>query len=130
MARTKQRISTSGGEHLSQENPFGGLSSAGLPTGPATDTGSNASVTSSAPARPPRRETLVVRRLTAGRGGKVVTEVSGFTSGTDAQSLLKRLQGRLGTGGTVSDGCLELQGECRERIKPLLEAEGFRIKGI
>jgi translation initiation factor 1 len=78
-----------------------------------------------------KRETLLLRRLKAGRGGKVVTEISGFQAApAQIQELLKRLQSRLGTGGTAKGKLIELQGECRGRVKPLLEDEGYGVKGI
>lgn len=124
MTRSRQRISTDGGQDIAQDNPFAAIQASGLPSGPAVQPRPEQ------PAAPKRRETLLVRRLTAGKGGKVVTEVSGFTAGTDLSGLLKRVQGRLGTGGTIDADRIELQGECRERVKPLLESEGFRVKGI
>ena len=78
-----------------------------------------------------QRETLLLRRLKAGKGGKVVTEISGLKCDPGTRTrLLKDLQGALGTGGTVKGGVLELQGECREKVKPLLEARGYSVKGI
>ncbi len=128
MSKQQQRVDTSGGRPLTADNPFAGLSAAGLPEGPPAP----------APAPPPparSRGTLLLRRLTAGKGGKVVTEISGFgaTSGRsdlpDPAELLRRLQARLGTGGCCKDGRIELQGEWRAVLKPLLEAEGYRVKG-
>ena len=128
MARSsRQRVSTEGGQQLAQDNPFGSISSAGLPEAGISLPNQSTPPTAVASKA---RETLLLRRLTAGKGGKVVTEVSGFAMNTDTQALLKRLQGRLGTGGTAVEDRLELQGECRDRIKPLLEAEGFKVKGI
>ena len=126
MGRKADRIDTSGGEDLSQANPFGSLR--GLPAGlPQADPAEK----QTGPDRPANRETLHVRRLKAGKGGKVVTEVSGFDANPQVlRDLLKRLQARLGTGGTCKAKILELQGECRERAKAVLEAEGYRVKGI
>ncbi len=126
MARKKERIDTSGGDALATHNPFASLSGDGLAPGPARPAKPAASGTG----RPKARETLLLRRLKAGKGGKVVTEVSGFDAAPQQiDDLLKRLQGQLGTGGTRKGKVLELQGECRERIKPILEKEGYRIKG-
>lgn len=127
MSRKKHKIDTSGGEGLAADNPFAGLDGVGLPAGPAP-------VEPAASRAPPparRRETLLLRRLKAGKGGKVVTEISGFTGDPGTrQRLLKQLQGRLGTGGTCRGRVIEVQGEFREKLKPLLEAEGYRVKGI
>lgn len=125
MARSKDRIATGGGNDLSQANPFDGLSGLGLPDRPVT--GSKAEP-ANAPQR--RKESLVLRRLKAGKGGKVVTEVSGFDADPGTlQSLLKALQGQLGTGGTCKGKVIELQGECRDRVRPLLESRGYRVRG-
>jgi translation initiation factor 1 len=124
MGKRKDRIGTDGGEGLSAENPFSGLGSLDLPPGPAP-------APEIAPEPVKRRETLLLRRLKAGKGGKVVTEVSGFKCDPGTRTrLLKELQAGLGTGGTHKGQVLELQGECREKVKPLLEARGYTVKGI
>lgn len=124
--RKKERIDTSGGESLSAGNPFAALSSEGLKSGPPPP------AASSPPEKPARkRETLLLRRLKAGKGGKVVTEISGFDCHPEGLAqILKRLQTRLGTGGTRRGKVLELQGECRAAVKELLEEDGYRVKGI
>ncbi|QOP45210.1 translation initiation factor [Sulfurimonas paralvinellae] len=63
------------------------------------------------------------------RRGKTVTLVSPFElSKEDASTLLKRLKKRLGCGGSYKNGIMEFQGELKEKIRPLLIAEGFRFK--
>jgi translation initiation factor 1 len=128
MSRKKDRIDTAGGNGLSQDNPFGELNLGGLKSGPAKPVEPKQSKAQT-PAR--KKETLNVRRLKSGKGGKVVTELSGFDAdpGTLVR-LLKSLQGQLGTGGTCKGKIIELQGECRERVKPLLEERGYRVKGV
>ena len=127
--KKKERIDTSGGESLSAGNPFAALSADGLAAGPARPAEPAEPAKPAAPAK--KRETLLLRRLKAGKGGKVVTEISGFDCHPEGLAqLLKRLQTRLGTGGTRRGKVLELQGECREAVKELLEKEGYRIKGI
>lgn len=129
MARKKDRISTSGGSSLTGGNPFGELALEGLKAAPE-----NRPLPPSRPEpdKPGKRGSLLLRRLKAGKGGKVVTEISGFSpaSGSELTELLKRLQRQLGTGGTVRGSQIELQGECREAVKPVLEQLGFRVKGI
>ncbi len=138
MTKKKDRIETSGGDDLSQDNPFASLGGMDLPDPePKPESRNPKPVTSnpkpetSNPKPVTRKETLLLRRLKAGKGGKVVTEVSGFDANPQQiHDLLKRLQGKLGTGGTCKGKILELQGECRDRLKPLLEAEGYRVKGL
>ena len=66
----------------------------------------------------------------AGRGGKMVTIVDGLP---DNAELLKNLSYELkracGTGGTVLEGAVQLQGDVRDRIRPVLAARGFTVKG-
>jgi translation initiation factor 1 len=70
-----------------------------------------------------------IRRETAGRKGKGVTTISGVPlAEAELRALLKRLKQRCGTGGALKDGVLEIQGDHREPIRALLEAEGFKVK--
>lgn len=67
-----------------------------------------------------------VSRESKGRGGKTVTLVRGLP--LDAAALValgKRLRSACGTGGTVKDGVLEVQGDHAERVVELLKAEGY-----
>jgi translation initiation factor 1 len=87
-----------------------------------------------APARaalrvPPGDGVVRVRRETGGRGGKTVTAIHGVGL---AEDQLKRLAGELkrlcGTGGTVKDGAIEIQGDHRARIVAALEQRGYTVK--
>jgi len=62
------------------------------------------------------------------RGGKTVTLVAGLPAGTSVDALASELKRLCGTGGTVRDGVIEIQGDVRERIKPELERRGYRVK--
>ena len=118
--KPSKRIPTDGGTPLAH-NPFGALSSTGLPAGPATPV--------AAAAAPPRnRGRLEIRRQTAHRGGKTVTVVSGFTgiALSEKEELARRLQKTCGVGGTVKDGCIEIHGDRREAAVRLLTDAGFR----
>jgi translation initiation factor 1 len=77
------------------------------------------------------RNAAVVRvgRETKGRRGKGVTTVSDVP--LDEPGLLDlaaELKHRCGTGGTVKDGRIEIQGDQRERLVELLESMGYRVK--
>jgi translation initiation factor 1 len=81
-------------------------------------------------ARAPRGDGVVrVRRETGGRGGKTVTAVYGVAL---AEQPLKELAGALkrlcGTGGTVKDGAIEIQGDHRDKIVAALEQRGYTVK--
>jgi translation initiation factor 1 len=70
-----------------------------------------------------------VSRETKGRGGKAVTLVRGLALDADALAALgKRLRSACGSGGTVKDGVLEVQGDQCERVIALLQAEGWTPK--
>lgn len=130
MARKKERISTEGGRRLSADNPFAGLSADGLKEGPPSPSPAPASRAERRQAGKGRRGPLLLRKLKAGKGGKTVTEVSGFPGGMEeARRLLPELRTSLGTGGTSKDAVIELQGECRERLRPVLERKGYHVKG-
>lgn len=78
----------------------------------------------------PRGDGVVrVSRETKGRKGAGVTLVTGLPlSDTDLKSLAKRLKARCGVGGSVKDGVIELQGDQRDKLLPLLDAQGFPAK--
>ncbi len=63
------------------------------------------------------------------RKGKVVTVVSGLvlTQG-DLKDLGKALRVACGTGGTVKEDTIELQGDCRDRVRMWLGEEGWGLK--
>ena len=68
-------------------------------------------------------------RETKGRRGKGVTTVSDLP--LDESGLLDlaaKLKQRLGTGGTIKDGRIEIQGDQRDRIVAELEGLGYRVK--
>ena len=70
-----------------------------------------------------------VRRETKGRGGKTVTAVSGVPLGGEPlRNLASDLKRRCGTGGTVKDRVIEIQGDHRETIVAELSRRGFTVK--
>lgn len=70
-----------------------------------------------------------VSRETKGRGGKAVTLVRGVPLDADALAALgKRLRMACGSGGTVKDGVLEVQGDHVERVIGLLQQDGCKVK--
>lgn len=90
-----------------------------------------------APVSPPVKEparkpiTLKVGRETAGRRGKGVTTVFDLPLDEDGvRELAALLKQRCGTGGTVKDGRIEIQGDQRERIVAELEKLGYKVKRV
>jgi translation initiation factor 1 len=118
-----ERISTDGGQSLAQ-NPFGGLSGAGLPMASASPSGRSARKAS--PERNRGRVDIV--REKGGRGGKTVTIVDGFSGiGLPEKELLvKKMRTECGCGGTVKEGRIEIQGDQRETVARILADAGFR----
>ncbi len=76
---------------------------------------------------PPLGQEVRLRREKSGRAGKTVTAVFGFqTSEAQREALGKRLQKALGTGGTVKDGRIEVQGDQLAKAVRLLEDWGYK----
>ena len=70
-----------------------------------------------------------VSRQSKGRGGKTVTVVTGVPGdGTAIAALGKALRTLCGSGGTVKDGVIEIQGDHRDRVLAHLVATGLRAK--
>lgn len=74
------------------------------------------------------RGRVEIRRHTAGRGGKTVTIVSGFTGIglPEKEHLAKQMQKACATGGTVKEGRIEIQGDKRNEVARILTEAGFR----
>ena len=78
----------------------------------------------------PSRVVAKVRMEKKGRGGKTVTVVDGLPNNAAfLKDLCRELKCACGTGGSVSDGAVELQGDLRERIREHLLGKGFVVKG-
>jgi predicted translation initiation factor SUI1 len=83
------------------------------------------------PVQLPKRKTVTVRvgRETAGRRGKGVTTVWDLPLDEAAvRDLAATLKQRCGTGGTVKDGKIEIQGDHRDRVAAELEKLGYMVK--
>lgn len=73
--------------------------------------------------------TVRVSRETKGRGGKAVTLVKGVAlDAAGLTALGKQLKAACGTGGTVKDGVIEIQGDHIERVMAALKAQGHTVK--
>ncbi len=70
-----------------------------------------------------------VSRETKGRGGKTATVIRGLPLNVDAMTTLaKKLKAACGSGGTVKDGVIEIQGDNCEKTLALLVVDGFKAK--
>ena len=80
-------------------------------------------------ARPPSDGVVRVSRETKGRAGKGVTLVRGLALDPLALAALgKQLKTACGSGGTVKDGVIEVQGEHCDRVIEALKNQGFVVK--
>ena len=76
---------------------------------------------------PPGKQRLRIRLETKQRGGKAVTVVHGFTGNNeDAESLGKQLKTICGTGGSVKDGEILIQGDQRLKVLDWLKKNGYK----
>lgn len=70
-----------------------------------------------------------IKRETKGRKGAGVTLITDIClSITEIKELAKELKKKCGTGGSIKDGVIELQGDVRDQVKALLEKKGFKTK--
>jgi translation initiation factor 1 len=77
----------------------------------------------------PAQQKVTVRLDRKARGGKSVTVIEGLQMlQKEREELLKQLKARLGTGGTVKDTFLEIQGDHRDALMAALEKIGYRPK--
>ena len=78
---------------------------------------------------PPHQQTVYLHRDSKGRGGKTVTLVKKLAlAEEDLKELAKKLKQICGSGGTVKDGEIEIQGEHREKIAEALMKMGYKVK--
>lgn len=105
------------------QNPFAELNTTGLPAGPGH-----------LPPRPSQdnapkknRGRVDILRQKAGRGGKTVTVVTHFVGIglPEKEQLARQMRQACGTGGTVKEGQIEIQGDKREEVARILRAAGF-----
>lgn len=70
-----------------------------------------------------------IKRQTKGRKGKGVSMISGLPlNEKQLLALAKQLKKKSGCGGTVKDGVIEIQGDCRTLLKENLEKIGYNVK--
>lgn len=75
---------------------------------------------------PKDQQRVRVQRTKAGKGGKLVTAITGLEAPeAELKTLVKQLKAIAGTGGTVKDGVIELQGD---QVTPDLEKAGYLPK--
>lgn len=107
-------------------NPFESLSSKDLPAeSPLSQPGADTR-TEEEPVRKSRGRVDIIRQK-AGRGGKTVTVVKNFVGiGLPEKEQLARKMKACGSGGTVKNGQIEIQGDKRAEVAQILSEAGFR----
>ncbi len=124
-----KRIPTEGGAGFGH-NPFDALSSDGLPPGPCGrppgPADSLAQPNETKPAKK-NRGRVDILRVKAGRGGKTVTVVKNFVGIglPEKEQLARTMQRACGTGGTVKNGQIEIQGDKRAEVARILTEANF-----
>jgi len=75
-------------------------------------------------------ETLQLRLEKKGRAGKTVTVIQGFTRDRRyLEHLARRLKQSCGTGGTLENQTILMQGDFRPRLREILGQEGYQVRG-
>ena len=78
---------------------------------------------------PVGNQKLKVTLDTKQRAGKAMTMVSGFEGPDNALTALgKELKNKCGTGGSVKDGLIMIQGDNREKVIAHLKSQGYNVK--
>jgi translation initiation factor 1 len=81
------------------------------------------------PDLPPNQQDIRVQVSRKGRGGKTVTVISGFQAKAETlANLLKKLKAQCGTGGTVREETLEIQGDHAQTLLQILVQLGYKAK--
>lgn len=78
---------------------------------------------------PPDKQVARLGRSRKGRAGKTVVTIDGLElDEAGLRDLARVVRRRCGTGGTVRDGVIEVQGDIRDRVAQVLQELGYRIK--
>lgn len=77
----------------------------------------------------PAQQNIRIQATRSGRKGKTVTVITGFQHNPETLTkLLKKLKTQCGSGGTVKDNTLEIQGEHKAKLLEILTKLGYKAK--
>lgn len=80
---------------------------------------------------PPTQQKLNIRLETKQRGGKKAVLVKGFIGRPeDLEALCKKIKNHCGTGGSVVEGEMLIQGEQVQKVKTFLQSLGYKTNNI
>jgi len=80
---------------------------------------------------PPNQQTAAILRERKGRAGKTVTVVRDLQlAPDDLRELARRLKQACGSGGTIKEGTIEIQGDHRDKVAASLRALGYKTKFV
>ena len=129
--KQRRRVPTEG-EPMIWKSPFAPLKAITLPAADPSKSVNHAvpvdhSLTTHSDRQPKSRGRVDIIRQTAQRGGKTVTVITGFLDVglAEKEQLAKRMQKACGTGGTVKEGRIEIQGDRRAEVARILAEAGF-----
>jgi translation initiation factor 1 len=81
------------------------------------------------PNLPPQQQNIRVQATRAGGKGKTVTVITGFQHNQESLvQLLKQLKAKCGSGGTVKDNTIEIQGDHKQKLLEILTQLGYKAK--
>lgn len=79
----------------------------------------------------PKLQKLMIRLETKQRGGKKATLVRGFVGKLeDLEKLAKQIKNHCGTGGSIVEGEILIQGDMVQKVKAFLVAAGYKTNNI
>jgi len=78
---------------------------------------------------PPQQQNPRIQVTRRGKGGKTVTEITGFQTTTEnLAKLTKQLKNQCGTGGTCKGQVIEIQGDSSQKVLQILLNLGYKAK--
>lgn len=78
---------------------------------------------------PPQQQQVRIQASRSGRKGKTVTIVTGLQLSPESlNTLLKQLKNQCGSGGTIKDNTLEIQGDQTQKLLQIMTTLGYKAK--